>query len=339
MKYISILICLFFTLNSFAQQIIEPCKYGQSLIDAVQDNYTPDNPLGYGPARDILYSQIDNNGLELSGIYTNFTVTLVAGEDPSQSAFQNGAGINAEHVYPQSLGAGDEPARSDLHNIFPSKVNVNEARGSCEYRDITDSDTEKWFFEATQLNATPSSNIDAYSEKDEEDCGFEPRESVKGDIARAVFYFYTIYQSEANSADPNFFDNQKETLFQWHLDDPVDATEEARNNGITDKQGNANPFILDATLVQRAYFPTSSTKDLEKENWVTISNNLVESELTIFSKKEFGNVLLYSVDGRLVKSEDLESEMNLSLNGLNNGMYILQIHSGNYTKIFRIVKK
>ncbi len=321
------------------QAQIEPGKMGEELITALQQTYTPSSTLGYGPARDILYSEIDNVGNDLFGIYTNFKVTLDPTEDPSVSAFQNGAGINAEHVYPQAFGAGSEPQRSDLHNIFPSKVSVNEARGSCEFGDIEDSDTEKWFFEATQLNTIPSSNIDAYSEKDEEDCMFEPRESVKGDIARAVFYFYTIYQSAANGANPTFFDNQKEKLYEWHLGDPVDATEDARNLGIEDKQGNANPFILDETLVQRAYFPNTSTKDLEVKNWVSISSNLIENEVTVFSKKENGNILLYSVDGHLVKSEKLNNETNLSLSGLTSGMYVLQIQSGILTKVFRIVKK
>ena len=93
---------------SIAQEIIEPCKYGQALIDEIQSQYTPNNPLGYGPGRDILYSEIDNNGLELSGVYTGFTVTLNPNADPSVSAFQGGTGLNAEHVYPQSKGAGDE---------------------------------------------------------------------------------------------------------------------------------------------------------------------------------------------------------------------------------------
>lgn len=330
---------LFLLIPMILQAQIEPGKMGEELIIALQQTYTPSSTLGYGPARDILYSEIDNVGNDLFGIYTNFKVTLDPTEDPSVSAYQDGAGINAEHVYPQAFGASSEPQKSDLHNIFPSKVNVNGERGSCEFGDIEDADTEKWFFEATQLSLTPTSNIDEYSEKDEEDCMFEPRESVKGDIARAVFYFYTIYQSAANGANPNFFDNQKEKLYEWHLGDPVDAKEETRNLGIEDKQGNANPFILDVTLVQRAYFPNTSTKDLQPENWVSIHSNIIENDVTIFSKKENGNVLLYSSVGHLVKNGKLQAETNLSLNGLTSGIYILQIQSGNLTKVFRVFKK
>ena len=213
MKYIPIIIFTFFCSQLNGQEIIEPCKFGQPLIDALQNNYTPNNPLGYGPARDILYSEIDNDGLELSGIYTDFTVILDPNEDPSVSAFQNGAGLNAEHVYPQSLGASDEPAKSDLHNIFPSKVNVNESRGNCPYGEIEDTDTDTWYYLDMQANNIPLVEIEKYSEKDEEDCFFEPREAVKGDIARAMFYFYTIYQNIADPINPNYLADQKEALY------------------------------------------------------------------------------------------------------------------------------
>ena len=117
-KKITFLILLF---PIILQAQIEPGKMGEELITALQNTYTPSNTLGYGPARDILYSEIDNVGNDLFGIYTNFKVTLDPNEDPSVSAFQDGAGINAEHVYPQSKGASSEPQKSDLHNIFPSK--------------------------------------------------------------------------------------------------------------------------------------------------------------------------------------------------------------------------
>ncbi len=354
MKYTSLLICFFFTLNSFAQQIIEPCKFGQPLIDALQDSYTPNNPLGYGPARDILYSEIDNNGLELSGIYTNFTVTLVAGEDPSQSAYQNGAGINAEHVYPQSLGAGDEPARSDLHNIFPSKVNVNESRGNCRYNEVEDNDTDNWYYLDTQTSNTPSSNIDLYSEKDEEDCGFEPRESVKGDIARAMFYFYTTYQSTANAANSSFFSNQKDVLYQWHLADPVDAVEHRRDSLIAMNQGNHNPFIVDSTLAWRAYFvadasypegdpncynATTPVGDVQSADWISIPSNFIADELRIYSEKDQGNIVIYDMQGRKILDDILEHETSINVQHLSTGMYIVFVRTKESEAAMRFYKK
>ncbi len=342
MKRNFVLVLLLISHTVFAQEIIEPCKFGQPLIDALQMNYTPDSPLGYGPARDILYSQIDNDGNDLSGVYTDFTVTLDPGADPSVSAFQNGAGLNAEHVYPQSLGASSEPMKSDLHNIFPCKINVNETRGSCPFGEVDDDDTDKWFYLDIQANDIPSSEIDNYSEKDQEDCVFEPRESVKGDIARAVFYFYGIYQDIADGINSSFFSQQKDILYQWHINDPVDEKEMTRNELIADRQGNINPFITDSTLVRRAYFEadasylegdvncysfSTSLEDLTEDNWVEIASNLVSDELIVFSSENKGNMMLYDLSGHLLFQTKLMNETRLSVHGLVKGIYVLQIKS------------
>jgi len=353
MKY-TLLLSLLISINVLtAQEIIEPCKFGQPLIDALQSDYTPNNPLGYGPARDILYSEIDNNGNDLSGIYTNYTVTLNPNDDPSSSAFQNGAGLNAEHVYPQSLGASNEPMKSDLHNIFPCKVNVNEARGSCPFGEIDDDDTDKWYALDIQANNIPSTDIDTYSEKDQEDCFFEPREAVKGDIARAIFYFYAIYQSIADGENANFFPLQKTTLHQWHLDDPVDDKETDRNQLIAAQQGNPNPFILDPTLAQRAFFEadasypegdgncfsTTPVTDLATNNWVTISTNVIQKEVTIYSEKDSGSILLFNTQGQMVREQRLVNESYLLVEDLPQGIYMLQIRSEGLVRLFTIFKQ
>ena len=60
-----------------------------------------------------------------------------------------------------------------------------------------------------------------------------------------MFYFYTMYEQEANIADPNFFQVQKNTLYEWHLYDPVDVLELDRTALIARYQdGYVNPYIL-----------------------------------------------------------------------------------------------
>ena len=96
----------------------------------------------------------------------------------------------------------------------------------------------------------PSSNIEEYSEN--HGSYFEPREDRKGDIARTIFYFYTMY---SEIVDGVFFSIQKEVLKTWHNQDPVDEEEITRTWQIAGYQDNKpNPFILDETLIQRAYF-------------------------------------------------------------------------------------
>ena len=63
-------------------------------------------------------------------------------------------------------------------------------------------------------------------------------------------YFYTIYN---NVADNNFWNVQKQTLFDWHYYDPVDQIEANRTWSIASYQdGLPNHFVLDPTLFWRA---------------------------------------------------------------------------------------
>lgn len=256
--------------NSPVEQICSSAVTLSEFLTCLQINYTPSQTLGYSTARDVLYSavDVDLNTQELKGIYSNFTILMDYSTDPDPSIHAFNLGMNAEHIYPQSMGAGDEPARSDMFNLFPSRIEVNSSRGNCPFNDIIDSDTESWFYLNQQLNIIPTSNIDLYTETDQDalypllsaaqQCSIEPQESKKGDIARVVFYFYTIYNStNINSyvsyANEEFFNYMKSTLLLWHINDPVDEQEIDRNSKIETYQGNSNPFVLDSTLAQRMF--------------------------------------------------------------------------------------
>jgi hypothetical protein len=234
------------------QILIDPCESGQALLDYLVLNYKATNTLGYDYARDTLYKNIDNVGAQLSCAYSGYTITLDPATDPSIDAFAKG--INAEHAYPQSKGASNEPQRSDMHILYPAKDNVNSARSNCEYAEVDDASTTAWYRNAEVLTTVPSSHIEEYSEKGST-CAFEPRENMKGDVARSVFYFYTMYKAAADAADPTFFNNMKDVLLTWHEQDPVDKREMSRTVKIAPYQEDkVNPFVLDSTLVRRAYF-------------------------------------------------------------------------------------
>jgi hypothetical protein len=233
----------------FGQDVIGDGLYGDELISFLQGNYTTGTTLGYTNARDTLYLNIDRIDGQVKGIYTNYTVDLPnTGVDPSTHLYENG--INCEHIWPQSLYEGGEPLKSDMHALRPCKDNVNSARGNKAFNDVLDSQTATWYWQDSQTSNIPSSNIDEYSEN--HGTYFEPREDRKGDIARTMFYFYTMYSEEA---DDDFFEVQKGVLQTWHDQDPADEDELNRTWAIAPYQQNKpNPFILDATLVGRAYF-------------------------------------------------------------------------------------
>jgi hypothetical protein len=196
-----------------------------------------------------MYLRIDQIDGQVKGVYTNYAVDLPAtGVDPSTYLYENG--INCEHVWPRSMYEGEEPLKSDMHALRPCKDNVNSARGNKPFSEIVDEETTTWYWQDSQTSSVPSSNIDEYSENHAS--YFEPREDRKGDIARTMFYFYTMYVVEA---DEYFFMVQKDILKIWHDQDPVNEEEISRTWQIAEYQENKpNPFILDESLVERSYF-------------------------------------------------------------------------------------
>ena len=243
-------IILFFLVSvPFAQDTIGEGLYEADLIDFLQENYRTSTTLGYTNARDTLYLRIDRINGQVKGVYTNYAVDLPAtGVDPSTHLYENG--INCEHVWPRSMYEGEEPLKSDMHALRPCKDNVNSARNNKPFNEIVDAETITWYWQDGQSSNIPSSNIDEYSENHES--YFEPREDRKGDIARTMFYFYTLY---LEVADEDFFEGQKYILKTWHDQDPSNEDEISRTWQIAEYQENKpNPFILDATLIERAYF-------------------------------------------------------------------------------------
>jgi len=244
----NLLYILLFISSILCQEPIGEGLYSQNLINFLQQNYTTNNVLSYDNARDILYGHIYNNEGEVSCIYTEFAVTNVPINDPRPTV--TAGGIDCEHIWPQSMYSGTFPMKSDMHHLKPCKSNVNSSRGNKPYNQVQDSQANHWYWLSYDLSSPPQNNIDKYSESGS--LAFEPREEAKGDIARIMFYFYTIYN---NVIDDNFFDEQKDMLYQWHLFDPATVEEINTTWEIATYQNNIpNPFILDDSLIYRAFF-------------------------------------------------------------------------------------
>ena len=240
------------------QTVLYPGGAGQPLLDAILADYAPTLTLGYNPARDSLYAYEQRTDGALCGVYTRFCIQLNPNADPSTDAFNKG--VNAEHTWPQSMGAGSEPQKSDLHHLFPAKANVNSSRNNHPYGEIPDGQTDGWYREDQSQSSIPTVFVDEWSEKDNDhpdpawEGRFEPRHDHKGNAARAAFYFRAVYPAAVASAGSQpFFDVMKDDLIVWHYSDPVDLEEYARSAWIASLQGTPNPFILDSTLARRAF--------------------------------------------------------------------------------------
>lgn len=244
-----------------------PDLEGQALIDAIAENFRPGSVLSYSDARDVLYGEIDRRNDSLYCVYTDWGIQMTPGADPSNDAFSKG--INTEHTWPRSKGADTGFPNSDMHHLFPTQVDVNSDRGSLPFRDISDNSTSKWYYLSIETSNTPNASVrDLYSEL-LVNSRFEPREAHKGNVARAMFYFWTVYRAEALAEDPSYFPPQISDLCEWHEQDPVDSRELQRTEAIAEYQdGKVNPFVVDCNLLRRTYCPNvpavsclSSTED------------------------------------------------------------------------------
>ena len=263
----------------WAQTTVCPGQEGEAAIQCIQTQYTPTSTLGYDDARELMYLELDANASnQVSGIYTGYTVTITDTNDPIGDASQQD--MNAEHLYPQSKGAADEPQRSDLHSLYPARAQVNSARSNISFGSVPESEADRWYRNDTIQDGIPSDPA-LWSQRDGQDA-WQPRTERKGEVARAVLYFYTIYRQEANAVDDTYFDTMRETLVTWNDTYPVANEEETRMQEIASEQGNENPFVLDPTLAARTFgTPTGTSPTLTLESGPVVRDDASEAELTV----------------------------------------------------------
>lgn len=145
---------------------------------------------------------------------------------------------NREHVWAKSHGdfGNDNGPGTDLHHLRAANPSANSSRGN------------KDFDEGGQEYKTSGN----YSDSD----SWEPRDEVKGDIARMIFYMATRYEGNDSYVDlevtkgvetsPNKepLHGNLSVLKEWNNSDPVSDMERARNDEIYNNwQHNRNPFI------------------------------------------------------------------------------------------------
>jgi endonuclease I len=207
-------------------------KTGEALKTALHNIIDDHTELSYSNVWDALrVTDEDPNN-------SNNVILLYTGR--SQGKYTNGSGVNdwnREHVWAKSHGdfGTTMGAGTDLHHLRPTDASVNSSRSNL---DFDNGGTEH--FEADGN----------YYDSD----SWEPRDSVKGDVARMLFYMAVRYEGDSGELDLELnnqvnngsapYHGKLFVLLQWHKEDPVDDFERERNEVIyTDYQQNRNPFI------------------------------------------------------------------------------------------------
>lgn len=146
-------------------------------------------------------------------------------------------GINIEHVFPASwiaysLRCGKRHQcrsnsqefnliEADLHNLYPSRTDVNKARSNYPF---------------TVIRGEQRSFGSCDFEFDERARTAEPSPEARGRIARAMLYMsdeYDLYLKK----------KQKSLYLAWDGKYPPDQAEHRRNERVEQLQGNRNPYI------------------------------------------------------------------------------------------------
>lgn len=216
-----------------------------------------------------------------------------------------------EHVLPQSwmptTGTTADQDRADYHNLLPvNHLNANNRRSNYPYG-IVQTVTHQYL--EGKLGTDAQGQI-----------VYEPRDEIKGDVARAQFYMLVCYNGNngtwAYSVMPSLapFQNQ-DILKTWHIQDPPDPFEITKHEYIFSLQNNRNPFIdfpewadcIDfntMTLISGCAISLTNGDAFQAGASVSVFPNPVKTGQTVTvqlpENVEAGNISFYSLYGGIV---------------------------------------
>lgn len=174
----------------------------------------------------------------------------------------NTSGWNREHSWPKSYGFSDDGdcnyPYTDVHHLFASDPEYNEARGNIPY---------DWAPSGSEAFPVDDLGFANYRSGEYESGFWEVWPLRRGDVARAMFYMDVRYEGGTHGVTgctepdlrlttdrsdfvwsgsqnlPVAYMGILSTLLEWHLEDPPDERERRRNDVVFGFQGNRNPFV------------------------------------------------------------------------------------------------
>ncbi len=249
-------------------------------------------------------------------------ILLYSGYSVSKNDHVSGnSGWNREHCWPQSKGGN----KTDAHHVMPDDVKSNGTRGNDPYG-------EGGSYVSSSYGMTTSKSTGSK---------FEPRDEVKGDVARMMMYVICRYSDKSFGSVIS-----KDLALKWHRNDPVDNFERNRNEVIYDYQRNRNPFIDNPELVEYlwgnktgfAWGIDTSIPDVEVSEtqvvntWVSNGRLIVKSNHTAEVHYVINNLA-----GQTLGTGDFVGGAEVNVANLKNGIYMLVTVSGEKKKVNKFV--
>ena len=249
-------------------------------------------------------------------LYTGWSVNAA-------QEYNNATGWSREHVWAKSrgdFGTALGPG-TDVHHLRPCDISVNSARNN------------RWFDNCSEQYIDGDGPTDSFPSST--NWVWQPRDEVKGDVARMIFYMATRYVGENGEPDLVVIDSipldnytndpvhaKLSTLLEWHKADTFDAYERNRNDVIYTYQGNRNPFIDHPEYVDSIWGqePVTGLHQVEV-NPVEMYPNPASDLVWVNAPKD-SVFSVYSMEGYLVL-EVTESPLNLR--NIKPGVYLITI--------------
>jgi endonuclease I len=204
----------------------------------------------------------------------------------SQPKFRQDSGTgdndawNREHIWAKSHGfrQKSQHAYTDAHHLRPSDKTVNSARGNKDFDEGGQAHSECSLCQSTSDT-------------------WEPPDTVKGDVARMMFYMVVRYEGgdQSNTPDLELVDHLTDsdqpefgklcTLYNWHKADGVSDFERNRNNIVYSWQGNRNPFIDHPEFVKAIWGGQCAGDSEEPDEIEATDNEAIQALINILEKK------------------------------------------------------
>lgn len=275
-------------------------------------------------------------------MYSNCNFAFGTHQDSGSGGGSECQYYNREHSFPKSWFNDETPMYTDLYHLYPTDKYVNNKRGNYPYGET--SNPTNTFGNGSKLG---SSSFAGYA-----GIVFEPADEYKGDFARTYFYMVTAYDDRvATWVSDQLAENKYPALsawsvtmfLKWNTQDPVSSKETNRNNAVETIQKNRNPFIDHPELAEYIWGAkkgtpwslTSGVDELKVE--FSISPNPTQDVLNISTDEQNISCSVFNLNGQLLIQERFNNSGILSVATLDNGMYLIQIQSGNKKSIQKFI--
>jgi len=313
---------------------------GDALKNGLRTLISTNTNSSYDNSKTFMFQTADNLGGSVRCVYTGHIYQI-------NSSYNGSSNPNTEHTYAQSWFSSTNSSikKADVHHLFPTNSVVNSARGNLPFWTVQNHSSADIYYTSEPWQSYRGSDGNGHTV-------FEPADQHKGNVARALLYFYVRYNDSLIQGGVNMLP----ILLQWHAADPVDAAEVTRNQAVFTWQTNRNPFVDHPEFVNRIWAPTSVVDPngvLVPDFGITAAfpNPFSDTATLTINSKEAQpiSVQVYNLRGQVIRTETVNARAGIQEfvwdgnddKGMKTGtgVFVIRFKSDDYETTARLTLK